>query len=1145
MKITVNDRFNLISLFVLALSVAMIEPALGKDLIVDGKNPAAKDDNAGTLEAPFKTIQAAMDQAQAGDSVEVRAGVYPETVTFKRGGSYPGGAIETWSPRDLKWLTLEAYKNEHVVLEGAVTIGAEKWKLVEGCKNTYWTPFVSEEQNGHKVNMVFRNETLIWPTLKNVQGKNSSLIEGSPSNIVPFMTGDGVADEGFYYDHQQKKLFVNLGGLAPGKDVQVKAVQLIVGVDACSKCFVRVRKLEVRDFIGVGIGIYNDQEFMVEDCYIHHCGGGFWGGPSGVGTIRRNTVADITGVGLGLGGSRGTVVEENVIKRTHLNPYKVVAWDGAAVIANGAFGFIFRNNVVADCKDICGFWPDCSALGIACYGNAIYHMDNNCGFYIEASTTGTILRWNTVFDNGDGIVFRQNWANTAFENYTFHNQRTGLAIGSCDQDGLPKASTMVYNWVIDNGIGASFGPDLLGEAAHNFDHNVYKFQNWPEADLKGKKPLIARVEKNIDVHPDKAEWPGTNLQKDFSIAWTGAIKIEKDGVYKFYSKACNGSRVFIDGKPVVNNASFHGTETENDGKAELTAGNHEFNVDFYCDRGMQGCVVSWEPPGGAKAAIPESALFHKDPAGGALAPGLNAEYFDIAGASMPFDQSKPVILQFGAKQYMDMAKLRSELGLEMHGKVVTEFDPTPLGLVTFRVHDTRKSWEPVPMFGNPNTERNDVLQGDEDHPYFWAKGSFQGVEDYGWHGVDVSYGTVSHGDDTGFLRQLRVPGKFAIPANWQQGVDEKSAAREGNVACLQVGSVRDKTISADGIGFWGASLPTTDDAQIDLSLWVRAKNVKAAKPASNSSEKMAGRENGGLYVTVQFTDETGQNASRQYLVSADDGQKAAGEDWITGEYLYKNLKAMVTAPKGARWFRLGFGLRNCTGWVAFNDIDIHTRPGTPEAEIKRVLPIDPKRFTWSVCDLSSLFNRPLADDVDNDGKGGWTDQGPTMDMRNLQAGDYTWNDVAFRVAKGNACFIMKNKNRPSENLPAGGKVDLKGKADVLAFLQTGGWISADVQQATYIVNYDDGTKVEIPVIGGKNIIDWVAPPSRADEVKYDPALGFIMPATSVASPQFVHVTVWMVLWKNPHPDKQITTLEIKGANEGAPGLIGISRGVAK
>ena len=101
------------------------------------------------------------------------------------------------------------------------------------------------------------------------------------------MPGDSPADEGFYYDHEQKKLFVNLGGRVPGKDAQVRAAQLVTGVDACNKSFVRVRKLEVRDFIGTGIGVYNDQEFIVEDCFIHHCGNGFWGSPSGVGVIRR------------------------------------------------------------------------------------------------------------------------------------------------------------------------------------------------------------------------------------------------------------------------------------------------------------------------------------------------------------------------------------------------------------------------------------------------------------------------------------------------------------------------------------------------------------------------------------------------------------------------------------------------------------------------------------------------------------------------------------------------------------------------------------------------------------------------------------------------------------------------------------------
>lgn len=83
------------------------------------------------------------------------------------------------------------------------------------------------------------------------------------------------------------------------------------------------------------------------------------------------------------------------------------------------------------------------------------------------------------------------------------------------------------------------------------------------------------------------------------------------------------------------------------------------------------------------------------------------------------------------------------------------------------------------------------------------------------------------------------------------------------------------------------------------------------------------------------------------------------------------------------------------------------------------------------------------------------------------------------------------------------------------------------------------------MIGARNIMDWTTPPDRADDVKYDPALGLLLPATTVASPQFVHVTVWMVLWKNPHPDKEIASLEVIGANEGIPALIAVSRGIAK
>src|SRR5580658_9916483 len=44
-------------------------------------SPGGSNQNPGTLAAPFQTIQYAADQAHAGDTVDIEAGVYHETVT--------------------------------------------------------------------------------------------------------------------------------------------------------------------------------------------------------------------------------------------------------------------------------------------------------------------------------------------------------------------------------------------------------------------------------------------------------------------------------------------------------------------------------------------------------------------------------------------------------------------------------------------------------------------------------------------------------------------------------------------------------------------------------------------------------------------------------------------------------------------------------------------------------------------------------------------------------------------------------------------------------------------------------------------------------------------------------------------------------
>jgi hypothetical protein len=67
---------------------------------------------AGTAEAPLRSVQEALDRAEAGDTVHVRPGVYRERVSFRRGGSYgrpvtlegePGAVLDGSEPVALHW----------------------------------------------------------------------------------------------------------------------------------------------------------------------------------------------------------------------------------------------------------------------------------------------------------------------------------------------------------------------------------------------------------------------------------------------------------------------------------------------------------------------------------------------------------------------------------------------------------------------------------------------------------------------------------------------------------------------------------------------------------------------------------------------------------------------------------------------------------------------------------------------------------------------------------------------------------------------------------------------------------------------------------------------------------------------------------
>lgn len=139
----------------------------------------------------------------------------------------------------------------------------------------------------------------------------------------------------------------------------------------------------------------------------------------------------------------------------------------------------------------------------------------------------------------------------------------------------------------------------------------------------GQKPSVERLDKEINFASTVEAFPGTKLVDNFYVNWTGMIRIPKDGAYTFQLESDDGSRLFIDGKQVVDHGGTHDM-TEMSGRAELKAGDHEIKVEFFDAEEDAGCRLSWETAGQAKAVVPAAALFHKA-AGGE--PGLLAEYY--------------------------------------------------------------------------------------------------------------------------------------------------------------------------------------------------------------------------------------------------------------------------------------------------------------------------------------------------------------------------------------------------------------------------------------------------------------------------------------------------------------------------------------
>jgi hypothetical protein len=125
----------------------------------------------------------------------------------------------------------------------------------------------------------------------------------------------------------------------------------------------------------------------------------------------------------------------------------------------------------------------------------------------------------------------------------------------------------------------------------------------------GEKLFFVRVDKQVNFAEAGGDFYGSKLVDNFLVRWDGTIRITKAGTYAFHTTSDDGSRLYIDGKKIVENWGSH-SMTKKSGSVDLSAGDHAILIVFNEIGGGAGCLSAWTPPGGAEKAIPANVLFH-------------------------------------------------------------------------------------------------------------------------------------------------------------------------------------------------------------------------------------------------------------------------------------------------------------------------------------------------------------------------------------------------------------------------------------------------------------------------------------------------------------------------------------------------------
>lgn len=359
-----------------------------REIHVNNNHPNASDGNDGTLDRPFKTINAAAQVAEPGTRVLIHQGVYRETVQPAKGGLSPS-----------KMISYEAFEGEEVIIKASVEVKNFKpstgWRLTRGFREdssktagikVWEIELDPEDFKGYNpfcaVNILhdrlfIEYDKTDMTTYLNRRGM--VFVDGEPMKQVPLYYMISETENAYWVEANGQKVHIRLSG----DDDPANHVIELTNREQCFApkipflSYIKVKGLTLAHAATGApvpqrgsLSCYRGHHWIIEDCTIDwangtgiDCGNECWhhtrleGQIIGNTIIRRNTIKNVGVCGIAGMFVKNMLIEDNLIAGTGWQRMEL-SWEAGGIKLHNSVNSLIRRNIIKECYGCDALWLD-------------------------------------------------------------------------------------------------------------------------------------------------------------------------------------------------------------------------------------------------------------------------------------------------------------------------------------------------------------------------------------------------------------------------------------------------------------------------------------------------------------------------------------------------------------------------------------------------------------------------------------------------------------------------------------------------------------------------------------------------------------------------------------------------------------------